>query len=268
MAERDDRVVSLSTPRFFCDDYAELAELRDGTKVLLRLVRPSDKQLLLRGFEQLSARSRYLRFLVPKAVLTEDELRYLTELDGEDHFAIGAVRLVEEPLAETGETDGGDAPSTAASDTTEPSDEPPAPRAVIAGEGLGIARMIRYPGEPHVAEAAIAVADSVHGQGLGTLLFMRLVAAGGERGVTRFRCEVHATNSAMRDLIGSVNPEYTLEMSAGVMSIEFELPPTTPAESPAEPPRETSLYRFFQAAARRPTEWMMAALQLLRRPPG
>lgn len=268
MAERDDRVASLTTPRFFCDDYAELAELRDGTKVLLRLVRPSDKELLLRGFEQLSARSRYLRFLVPKAVLTDEELRYLTEIDGEDHFAIGAVRLVEEPSEEDSDATS-DAPSSEGTrERSDPSAASQAPRTSVPGEGLGIARMIRYPGEPHVAEAAIAVADSVHGQGLGTLLFMRLVAAGGERGVTRFRCEVHATNSAMRDLIGSVNPEYTLEMSAGVMSIEFELPPTTPAESPAEPPRETSLYRFFQAAARRPTEWVMAALQLLRRPPG
>ncbi len=303
MAERDDRGASLTTPRFFCDDYEELTELRDGTKVLLRLVRPSDKQLLLRGFEQLSARSRYLRFLTPKAVLTEEELRYLTELDGEDHFAIGAVRLIEAPEEEEPEataeapsnetsdaSDTSDASETSdtseasdtsegsetsdagetseSSETSDTSEAPPAPRAVVPGEGLGIARMIRYPGEPHVAEAAIAVADSVHGQGLGTLLFMRLVAAGGERGITRFRCEVHATNSAMRDLISSVNPEYTLETSAGVMSIEFELPPTMPAESPAEPPRETSLYRFFQAAARRPTEWVIAALQLLRRPPG
>lgn len=261
MVERDDQVASLATPRFFSDDYEELAELRDGTRVLLRLVRPSDKQLLLRGFEQLSARSRYLRFLVPKAVLSEDELRYLTELDGEDHFAIGAVRLeldvvenaehVEDLSVGEGEV------------RTDAAESMPS----LEGEGLGIARMIRYPNERHVAEAAIAVADSVHGQGLGTLLFMRLVAAAGERGITRFRCEVHATNSSMKDLIASVNPEYTLEVCAGVMSIELDLPPTTPAESPAAPPRETSLYRFFQAAARKPTEWMMAALQLLRRPP-
>jgi GNAT superfamily N-acetyltransferase len=235
-----------SAPRYFCADYEERTSLRDGTPVLLRQVRPDDKELLLRGFEQLSERSRYLRFLVPKAALSEEELRYLTELDGESHFAIGAVRL----------------------------DEHGQP-----GEGLGIARMIRYPGEPEVAEAAIAVADSVHGKGLGTLLFMRLVAAGGERGVCRFRCEVHASNSAMKDLIGGVNPEYSIEVSAGVMSIELTLPSTQPAESPATPPRESSLYRFFKLAARRPTEWAAewapewmigwatAALQLLRKPP-
>jgi GNAT superfamily N-acetyltransferase len=219
--------------RFFSVDYEERATLRDGTRVLIRPVRHSDKPLLLQGFEQLSERSRYLRFLAPKPTLTEEELRYLTEVDGEDHFAIGALRLDEH-------------------------DQP--------GDGLGIARMIRYPDEPHVAEAAIAVADAVQGCGLGTLLFMRLVAAGCERGITRFRCEVLASNSAMKDLISTINPEYSLEVRAGVMSIEFDLPPTTPAGSAEEPPRETSLYRFFKLAAKNPTEWAAAALQLFRRP--
>lgn len=219
--------------RFFSADYEERATLRDGTRVLIRPVRHNDKELLQRGFEQLSAQSRYLRFHTPKAALSDDELRYLTEVDGESHFAIGALRLDEQ-------------------------DQP--------GEGLGIARLIRYPDEPQVAEAAIAVADSIHGCGLGTLLFMRLVAAGCERGITRFRCEVLASNSAMKDLISAVNPEYSVEVRAGVMSIEFALPPTGPAGSVEEPPRETSLYRFFQLAAKHPTEWATAALKLIRRP--
>ena len=201
--------------RFFSADYEEHASLRDGTPVLLRQIRPEDKLILLRGFESLSEHSRYLRFLVPKPTLSDDELRYLTEIDGESHFAIGAVRV----HAGGGSDGGGE----------------------CATEGLGVARLIRYPDEPTVAEAAIAVADSVHGQGLGTLLFMRLVAAGCERGISRFRCEVHASNSAMKDLIGSVNPDYSLEVRAGVMSIEFALPMTTPAESAAEPPRESPL---------------------------
>jgi GNAT superfamily N-acetyltransferase len=220
--------------RFFSLDYEERASLRDGTPVLLRAVRPADKELLLQGFEQLSEHSRFMRFLVPKTQLSAEELRYLTEVDGENHFAIGALRV----------------------------DEHGQP-----GEGLGVARMIRYTDEPTVAEAAIAVADSVHGCGLGTLLFMRLVAAGCERGLLRFRCEVHASNNAMKDLIANVNPEYSLEVRAGVMSIEFALPTITPAEFAAEPPRETALYRFFKLAARRPSEWMAAAIHLLKKGP-
>lgn len=220
--------------RFFSHDYEERTTLRDGTPVLLRLVRPSDKELIERGFHQLSEHSRFLRFLVPKSSLSEDELRYLTEIDGESHFAIGAVRLDE-------------------------SGEP--------AEGLGVARAIRYPDEPDIAEAAIAVTDNMHGRGLGTLLFMRLVAAGCERGIRRFRCEVHASNNAMKELIAGVNPEYSLEVRSGVMSIEFDLPTVTPAESPSEPPRGSSMYRFFQLAARRPAEWVTNVLHLLRRLP-
>ena len=76
--------------RHFDANYLETAELRDGTVVHLRLVRAEDKQLLRDGFDRLSADSRYRRFFTPKTHLTDDELRYLTELDGESHLAIGA----------------------------------------------------------------------------------------------------------------------------------------------------------------------------------
>ena len=79
------------TARHFTLDYLEHAELRDGTPVLLRLLRPTDKQLLRTGFEHLSSESRYARFFTPKTSLTDDELRYLTDIDQEDHVAIGAA---------------------------------------------------------------------------------------------------------------------------------------------------------------------------------
>ncbi len=221
--------------RFFSADYEERATLRDGTPVLVRPIRPEDKELLLRGFEKLSERSRYLRFLAPKLSLSEEELRYLTEVDGERHFALGAARVDE------------------------------LGRAV---EGLGVARLIRYADEPNVAEAAIAVADDVQGQGLGTLLFMRLVAAGCERGISRFRCEVNASNNTMKDLIASIHPDYSLEVRDGVMCIEMHLPPTTPDESSAEPVRQSPLWRLFKLIAKAPAEWASAAMSLWRWPPG
>lgn len=221
--------------RFFSADYEERATLRDGTPVLVRPIRPEDKELLLRGFEKLSERSRYLRFLAPKLSLSEEELRYLTEIDGERHFALGAARLDE------------------------------LGRAV---EGLGVARLIRYADEPNVAEAAIAVADDVQGQGLGTLLFMRLVAAGCERGISRFRCEVNASNNTMKDLIASIHPDYSLEVRDGVMCIEMHLPPTTPDEVSAEPVRQSPLWRLFKLVAKAPAEWASAAMSLWRWPPG
>jgi hypothetical protein len=80
------------------------------------------------------ARERALRFLGPKDHLTLAELRYLTEIDYVDHYAVVAV---------------------AADD----------PR-----ELLGVGRWVRDPARPFAAELAIAVGDCYQGRGLGTAL--------------------------------------------------------------------------------------------------
>ncbi|HSJ99618.1 MAG TPA: GNAT family N-acetyltransferase, partial [Kofleriaceae bacterium] len=165
--------------RHFTADYVERAILRDGTAVRLRLVTPEDKPLLLAGFQRMSPASRYARFLGPKDTLSADELRYLTEIDQERHFALGAV---------TEDGDGHGAPI-----------------------GAGVARFIRLPEPPATAEAAVAVADELQGRGLGKLLFMRLCAAARERGIERFRCEVLGSNTGMRNLIEAVSPDRRIE---------------------------------------------------------
>jgi acetyltransferase len=197
----------------FTADYVECASLRDGSHVVLRLIAPEDKDTLRRGFDKLSPESRYARFLVPKARLSDEELRYLCEVDQDNHFALGAIR-------EEGDGHGGSI-------------------------GLGIARFIRL-ADPTTAEAAIAVADEVHGLGLGRLLFLRLAAAAEERGITRFRCEVLCSNASMKGLIDTLAEERLIEIAAGVMSIDFPVPVvrTDAAEAPPGP-----MYRFFRAAA-------------------
>ncbi len=221
----------LMVARFFTLDYVERALLRDGTPVRLRLVAPEDKALLASGFDRLSAQSRYARFLTPKERLSADELRYLTEVDHEDHFALGAVR-------EDGDGHG----------------EP---------IGLGIARFIRL--DPTTAEAAIAVADEVHGQGLGKLLFLRLVAAAAERGITRFRLEVLASNAAMQELVRKISPDHTVSVGSGVCSIELGLPDVAPAQPLVEAPPQGPLYRLFRLAASNAVDFTDAVRRLWRR---
>jgi len=207
---------------FFDADYAEPVTLRDGTAVVVRPIRPDDKELLRRGFLRLSSESRYRRFFAAKHDLSPSELRYLTEVDGIRHFALGATSA-----------DGCD--------------------------GLGVARFIQLDGEPGVAEAAIAVADEHQGKGLGSLLFQRLVAAASERGVQRFRCEMLGSNQGMADLVLALSPEApAVAVSAGVMSMEFTLPPIGPEHPAGEPPREHGLYRFFGLVAKGQIEWTAA----------
>jgi GNAT superfamily N-acetyltransferase len=198
---------------FFDADYREVAILRDGTPVVLRLVRPDDKERFRRGFERMSPHSRYLRFFTPKPALTDEELRYLTEVDQVRHLAIGASTL-----------DGVD--------------------------GLGVARLIQLDGEPGASEAAIAVVDDMHGKGLGSLLFMRLVAAARERGVERVRCEVLGSNSSMQQFLQGALPERTVKVDSGVVTVEMQLPGVDPAQPAAEPPRESGMYELLRMAAR------------------
>ena len=215
--------------RYFTASYEERVVLRDGTAVVLRLLRPEDKQLLRDGFARLSAESRYARFLSPKTTLSDDDLRYLCDIDQETHFALGAQR----------ESD---------------------------GQGLGIARFIvLVASEVTTAEAAITVADDAQGLGLGKLMFLRLCAAARERGVERFHCEVLGSNTGMAALLATIAPERTIEVGGGVMTIELAVPAIEPtAQATAESP-QSAMYRLFRAAAENTVEWTEAVRGLWRR---
>lgn len=158
--------------RRFHAHYRERLSLADGTWAELRMVRPEDTALLRDGFERLSPRSRYQRFLSAKPRLSEQELRYLTEVDGERHLALGAVM------------------------------RSPGGREV----GLGVARFIRLAHAPELAEVAITVADDAQGKGLGRVLLERLVDAARERGVERFEFRVLAGNMPMYRLVQTLAP--------------------------------------------------------------
>ena len=66
--------------------------LADGTLLMLRPIQADDKHQLHNAFARLSAETARLRFLAPKPRLSAAELRYLTEIDGDDHVAVLAVR--------------------------------------------------------------------------------------------------------------------------------------------------------------------------------
>lgn len=194
----------LSGAYHFDAAYREVVKLRDGTRVRLRVVRRADRELLLRGFDRLSPRSRYLRFLTPKNGLSDTELDDLLTLDGRDRFALGAQKL---------QPGGGE------------------------GEGLGIARFARLPDTPAVAEAAVTVTDEAQGKGLGTILLARLAAAARERGVERFTCEFDAGNEQIWHVIQRLGPRIEV-LDHGFVRAEVPVPPVEAGHGPrtARPP--------------------------------
>jgi GNAT superfamily N-acetyltransferase len=170
-------------------EWSEETALRDGTAVELRLVRPEDKVLFREGWELLSPESRYRRFLSIKEVLTEPELRYLTEVDGEHHVAIGMMAF--DPILR------------------------PLP--------VGIGRFIVDPLDPTVAEPAVAVVDPMQSRGAGRLLLERLVEAARERGIQRFRAEVFVDNGPMLALLDEFTAAHTEVRAGDVVVYEFNL---------------------------------------------
>jgi GNAT superfamily N-acetyltransferase len=171
----------------FTPAYRERVCLRDGTEVLLRLVIPADKLLLKRGMDRFSAESRFHRFLGAKHDLTPNELDYLTEVDGVDHFALGALAS--------------------------------GPSGVE--QGVGVARFVRFGDETDSAEPTVAVVDDFQGRGLGSVLFARLMEAARERGIRRFHGRMLAHNKVMRALLHHASP--TVRWAGGGYVSEFWL---------------------------------------------
>ena len=160
------------------------SQLADGTPVHFRRVRLSDKAMLAGGFQELSPESRYRRFFRHLDHLSEEQLRYLTEVDFQDHFVW---------LATTDDT------------------------------GLGIGRWIRLAGEPDVAEAAVTVVDAYQGRGIGTTLLRLLVLSAIERDVTRFRAWVLGDNHEMMEILqrlGALRGRW----DSGVYEVDVPLP--------------------------------------------
>jgi GNAT superfamily N-acetyltransferase len=161
--------------------------LRDGSRVDIRRLRPSDAPVLASAFEQLSFESRRLRFMSPKPELSRRELSYLTHVDGHRHEALGATDH-------------------------------------DSGDGVGVARFVRLEEEPQVAEVAVTVVDAWQRRGLGTLLLEHLTDQARAQGITHFSALVSSENTAVLEVLrrggGEIVPTAA---GAGVVEYRTEL---------------------------------------------
>jgi GNAT superfamily N-acetyltransferase len=163
------------------------ATLRDGSRVLIGRVTAHDAPTLADGFARLSEESRRLRFLTSKPNLTRAELRYLTEVDGHNHEALGAIDL---------ET----------------------------GRGVGIARYVRDVRNPTHAEAAVTVADEWQRRGLGKLLLERLTDRARAERITHFTALVASDNAGVKALVNRLGqPVQITHIRGGTFLYEVEL---------------------------------------------
>jgi RimJ/RimL family protein N-acetyltransferase len=140
-------------------------------ELVIRPIRPDDKDALVAGLQRLSDRSVHQRFLSPKPRFTRSELRYLTEVDFTDHYALVAV------LAR-------------------------APDVLVA-----VGRWVRDADSPDSAEVAVVVADVLQGRGVGTRLGRDLVDAARERGITRLTATMLPSNRAAHRLFAELSAQ-------------------------------------------------------------
>lgn len=146
---------------------AREVELRDGSIVLLRPIRPEDADMEAAFVRSLSPRSRYLRFMEHMSELSTSMLVRFTQIDYDREMALVAL---------------------AAGDD---------------GEGLtqvGVSRYIINP-DGKSCEFGLVVSDDWQGRGLGRVLMEALMHCAQQRGLSRIEGQVMAANQGMLALM-------------------------------------------------------------------
>ena len=166
---------------------AELV-LRDGSRLVVRSIVPSDKAAIQRAFERLSPESRYRRFFSPLTELSDRDLAYLTEIDHADHEALAAFDPESDDI-------------------------------------VGVARYVRTGEGGTSAEASIVVADDWQHRGVGSALLDRIARRARAAGITHFIALVLTDNRDALGLFGSLAPDATRERTKdGHLELLIELP--------------------------------------------
>jgi GNAT superfamily N-acetyltransferase len=168
--------------------HEQVHTLRDGGRVLVRALRPDDRDEIAAGYEQLSAASRRLRFFNAPDHLSERLLDYLIDVDGVDRVALVARAL----------------------------DEPGRP-------GVAVARYARDHHDPATAEAAVTVLDTQRNRGIATILLTSLVDEAVANGITRFTASVMWENKLLLDALRHYGAVVVPD-EPGVAAVSVDLP--------------------------------------------
>lgn len=132
---------------------------------------PPHRDKLVEGFENLSDKSRFLRFLAPVSHLSDAELKYLTEMDMVSRFAWGVL---------------------------------------VEGEPAAVGRYARTQDDPAAVEIALTVVDDYQGRGIGTMLVKTLAVVAAASGFERLEFEVSAGNRSMLAILDKLGADSQL----------------------------------------------------------
>lgn len=151
-------------------------QLADGMDITIRPIRPEDAELVKTFVHNLSAQSRYFRFMSSMRELSQDMLVRFTQIDYSREMALIAV--TEQHGKET---------------------------------ELGVARFSTNP-DGESCEFALVIADNMHGKGLGQKLMTALMDAARSKGLSTMEGDVLRDNTDMLHLVDRLG--FTVETCA------------------------------------------------------
>lgn len=158
----------------------------DGRAVRIRPVLPIDSEKIATFHSTLSERTRYLRYFGSHDVLSEKELRRMTNVDYRDRMAF---------VAELG------------------------------AEVIGMAIYERLPSSTF-AEVAFTISDHHQGRGLGSIFLEHLAGAAAECGIDHFEAEVLSENRSMIQVFRRAGYEISRSFDGSTLHLEFAIDPT------------------------------------------
>jgi acetyltransferase len=180
-------VANVGLPDDYPYEYVEWITLKNGRRVLLRPIRPSDRRLLIDLFRRLSPQTIYRRFLSHVRELPEDWLDRFTLMNYKSDFALAAT------IEEDGE------------------------------EHIISVCRYHYSIYTENTELAMVVRDDWQGLGLGKTIASRLFEIARKNDIHQFEGMLDPTNEAITKIFNSIGCKYTLTLRSGFFFILIDL---------------------------------------------
>ena len=173
--------------------YVSLEELRAGTPVTTRPIRPEDEPLMVKFHETLSEESVYMRYFHMMNLdqrTAHDRLTRICFIDYDREMAL----VAEHTNPDTGER-----------------------------EIMGVSRLSRRGSAPDEAEFSVLVSDRFQRRGIGTLLVTRILEVGRAEGLKRITAEILFDNRPMQSILRKLGFHLRRDTEEMVMKAELDL---------------------------------------------